>query len=205
MVELRSPYRFPDQTEMENSTPPTWIQWISREVNDLCNELTQAIVQEMNETLSEFRPILEDKELKEVDQPNLKGFEMPQAGNEVREVEVWGEEGNSPQQELRKEQPQSQTEDLNVTQINIHQVTGVTVSNEQRKEVKNKHPRSQPMQDASEDTHGQGTQISQNHADGSTKNTVKSNVENTANNNPASNVHNTVNNHPSIHQISIEV
>ena len=54
MMEFRSPYRFPDPTEMENSTPPTWIHWISREVNELCNELTLIIDQEMNETLSEF-------------------------------------------------------------------------------------------------------------------------------------------------------
>ena len=47
IMEFRSPYRFPDPTEMENSTPPTWIQWISREANELCNE-------EMNETLLEF-------------------------------------------------------------------------------------------------------------------------------------------------------
>ena len=87
MIEFRSPYRFPDPMEMGNSTPPTWIQWISREANYLCNELTQVIDQEMNETLSEFRLIPEDIELEEGAQPNLMGFEMPQAGNEVG---VWG-------------------------------------------------------------------------------------------------------------------
>ena len=40
MIEFTSPYRFPDSTEMGNSTPTTWIQWISREANELCNELT---------------------------------------------------------------------------------------------------------------------------------------------------------------------
>ena len=54
MMEFRSPYRFPDPTEMENSMLPTWIQWISREANELCNELTLMIDQETNETLSEF-------------------------------------------------------------------------------------------------------------------------------------------------------
>ena len=54
MMEFRSPYRFPDLTEMENSMPPTLIQWISREVNELCNELTLVIDQVMNEMLSEF-------------------------------------------------------------------------------------------------------------------------------------------------------
>ena len=54
IMEFSSPYRFLDPTEMENSTPPTWIQWISREVNKLCNELTLVIDQGMNETLLEF-------------------------------------------------------------------------------------------------------------------------------------------------------
>ena len=54
IMEFRSPYRFPDLTEMENSTPPMWIQWISREVNELCNELTLVIDQGRNETLLEF-------------------------------------------------------------------------------------------------------------------------------------------------------
>ena len=46
MTEFRSLYRFPDPAEMENSTPPMWIQWISREANELCNELTSMIDQE---------------------------------------------------------------------------------------------------------------------------------------------------------------
>ena len=57
--------------------PPTWIQWISREVNELCNEITQMIDQQTNETLSEFRPIPEDVELEEENQPDLIGFETP--------------------------------------------------------------------------------------------------------------------------------
>ena len=134
IIEFWSPYRFPDPTEMGNSTPPTRIQWINREVNDLWNELTQAIDQEMNETLSKFRLIVEDEEPEEVAQPNLMGFEMPQAGNKAGAQE---EEGSSPQWELYEEQPQPQTEDLNITQINIHQATGVTVNDEQRMEIKN--------------------------------------------------------------------
>ena len=98
MMEFRSPYRFPDLTEMENSMPPTWIQWISREGNKLCNELTQVIDQETNETLLEFRPIPEDIEPEGETQPDLMGFKTPQPGNEVG---VWGEEGNSPQQGLQ--------------------------------------------------------------------------------------------------------
>ena len=87
MMEFRSPYRFPDQTEMENSTPPKLIQWISREANELCNKLTQVIDQEVNETLSEFRPIPEDVEPEGEAQPDLMGFETLRPGNEVG---VWG-------------------------------------------------------------------------------------------------------------------
>ena len=80
MMEFRSPYRFSDPTEMENSMAPTWLQWISREVNELCNEITQMIHQETNETLSEFRPIPEDIEPEGENQPDLMGFETPQPG-----------------------------------------------------------------------------------------------------------------------------
>ena len=47
--------------------------------------------------LSEFRPISEDKEPEEMEQPNLMGFETPQARDEQREVREQGEEGDSPQ------------------------------------------------------------------------------------------------------------
>ena len=83
MMEFRSPYRFPDLTEMENSMPPTWIQWISREANELCNELTLVIDQEVNETLSEFRLIPEDVEPEREAQPDLMGFKTPRPGNEI--------------------------------------------------------------------------------------------------------------------------
>ena len=129
----------------------------------------------MNETLSEFRPIPEDEELEEVAQPNLMGFEMLQAENEVG---VWGEEGRSPQRELHKEQPQSQTEDLNITQINVHQATGQTVNDEQRTEIKNDHHRSQPTETASEGTQGQNGQVSHNPTGGSTRDIAESNVGN---------------------------
>ena len=97
IVEFRSPYRFLDLTEMENSMPPTWIQWIRREANELCNSFTQLIDQETNKTLSEFRPIPEDVELEGENQPDLMAFKTPRPSSEVG---VWGEEGNSPQQGL---------------------------------------------------------------------------------------------------------
>ena len=96
-MEFRSSYRCPDPTEMENSMPPTWIQWISREVNELCNELTLMIDQETNETLSEFRPIPEDVEQEGEVQPDLMGFKTPQT---TKKMENRGEEGNIPQEGL---------------------------------------------------------------------------------------------------------
>ena len=119
MMEFRSPYRFPDPTKMENSTPPVWIQWISSEVNKLCNELTLIIDQEMNETLSEFGPISEDVEPEGEGQPDLMGFEMPQTTNKM---ENRGEEGNSPQ-EIQELQAQPQLETSSTTQVNVHQTT----------------------------------------------------------------------------------
>ena len=76
-MEYRSPDRFLDPTEMENSTPPMWIQWISREANELCNELTLVIDQGMNETLLEFRPIPKDVEPEGEQEQDLMGFETP--------------------------------------------------------------------------------------------------------------------------------
>ena len=93
MMEFRNPYRFPGPTEMENSMPPTWIQWISRKANKLCNELTQVIDQETNETLLEFRLIPEDVEPEGETQPDLMGFETPWPGNEVG---VGGGRGQQP-------------------------------------------------------------------------------------------------------------
>ena len=74
------------------------------------------------------------RKLEEVAQPKLMGFKMPQAGNEVG---VRQEEGSIPQWESHDDQPQSQTEDLNITQINIHQATERTVDDKQRMEVRN--------------------------------------------------------------------
>ena len=118
-MEFRSPYRFPDPTEMENSTPPMWIHWISREVNELCNELTLIIDQETNETLSEFWPIPEDVDPEGEGQPDLMGFETPQTTNEM---ENRGEEGNSPQ-EIQEPQTQPQPETSSTTQVDVHQTT----------------------------------------------------------------------------------
>ena len=98
MMEFRNPYRFPDLTEMENSTSPMWIQWISREANELCNELTLIIDKGMNKTLSEFRPIPKDVEQEGEAQPDLMGFETLQPANGIEA----GGRGQQPSMGIRR-------------------------------------------------------------------------------------------------------
>ena len=198
MMEFRSPYRLPDPAEMKNSTPPTWIQWISREANELCNKLTQVIDQEMNKTLSEFSPIPEDVELEGESQPDLIGFETLQPGNEVG---VQGKEGSIPQQGLHDHHPQPQTEDLNITQINVYQTTEIAVNDVQGTEKNNKHHRPQPAETISENIQEQTGQVSHNYTDRSTRDTTESSAGNTANINLNNNQHNTASNNTNILQV----
>ena len=197
MMEFRSPYRFPDPTEMENSTLPTWIQWISREANELCNELTQVIDQETNETLSQFRPILEDIEPEGENQPDLMGFETPQPGNEVG---VQGEEGNSPQQGLYEHQNEPQSENSNTTQIEVCQTTETDANNIPRTEESDEHHRPQRTEVVGKNTQEQNGQISQNHTDENTRSTIENNVWNMMNTNLNNNQHNTVSNNINVPQ-----
>ena len=201
MMEFRSPYRFLDLTEMENSTPPTWIQWISREANELCNEITQMIDQETNETLSEFRLIPEDVEPEGENQPDLMGFETPRPGNKV---EVWGEEGNSPQQGLYEHQNEPQSENSNTTQINVQQTTETTANSTQRIEESSENPRPQQNEVVSENTQQQNGQVSQNRTYENTRITTGNNAENMTNINSNNNHHSTASNNMSVPQVSEE-
>ena len=198
MMEFRSPYRFPDPMEMENSMPPMWIHWISREVNELYNKLTLIIDQKMNETLSEFWLILEDVELEGEAQPDLMGFETPWPANEIGSR---GEEGNSPQQGLHKPQTQSQSEDSNITQINVHQTTGTAVNDVPRAEESNEHHRPQWTETMGANIQEQTRQVSQNHTDESTGGTFENNTGNTANINLNDDQHNTAGNNTNIPQV----
>ena len=198
MMEFRSPYRFPDLMEMENSTPPMWIQWIRREVNELCNELTLIIDQEMNEMLSEFRPIPEDVELEGENQPDLMGFEMPCPGNEVG---VQGEEGNSPQQGLHEHRNEPQLEGLDTTQINVHQTTETAANNVPRTEDNGEHHRPQQTEIIGENTQEQNGQVSQNHIDENIGSAIENNVSNTTNTSLNNNQHNRVGNNTNILQV----
>ena len=197
-MEFRSPYRFLDPTEMENSTPPTWIQWISREVNELCNELTQVINQETNETLSEFRLIPEDIEPEEENQPDLMGFKTPWPGNEVG---VQGEKGNSPQQGLYEHQNEPQSENSNTTQINVRQTTETAANNAPRTEESGEHHRLQQNEVVGENTQEQNGQVSKNHTDQNTRSTIENNIGNTTNTNLNNNQHNTVRNNTNVPQV----
>ena len=198
MMEFRSPYRFPDLMEIEKSMPPTWIQWISREANELCNELTLVIDQEMNEMLSKFRPIPEDVELEGEAQPDLMGFETPRPGTEVGSR---GEEGNSPQQGLHEHETQPQSEDLNITQINVHQTTETAVNDVPRTEESSEHHRPQQTEMIGENIQEQTGQVLHNHKDESTGGTNESNAGNTVNINLNNNQHNTAGSNTNIPQV----
>ena len=94
----------------------------------------------MNEMLSEFRPIPEDVEQEGEAQPDLMGFGTPQPANGI---ETRGKEGNSPQWGLQEPQAQPHSEDLNITQINMHQATGTSVNEVLRTEESTQPPRPQ--------------------------------------------------------------
>ena len=174
-MEFRSPYRFPDPTEMENSMPPTWIQWIRREVNELCNELTQIINQEINETLSEFWPIPEDVEPEGEVQSDLMGFEMPQT---TKEMENRGEEGNSHQEGLQETQTEPQSDATSTTQANVHQTTERSNNVTPRLEENNEQIRPQGSKTLWENVQEQTEQTSQNQTEGNSGGTFKNNAEN---------------------------
>ena len=201
MMEFRNPYRFPDPTEMENSTPPTWIQWISREANELCNKITQMIDQETNETLSEFRPIPEDVEPEGENQPDLMGFKTPQPGNEVGDR---GQEGNSPQQGLYEHQNEPQSENSNTTQTNIRQTTETTSNSTQKIEESSEDHRLQRNEVVSKNTQQQNGQVSQNCTEKSTRIAIKNNAENMMNTNLNNNHHNAASNNMTVPQVSEE-
>ena len=86
-------------------------------------------------------------------------------GMKLESSEGGGEEGSSSQQGLDEHQPQPQTEDLNITQINIHQTTEIAVNDVQGTEENNEHHRPQPAEMISENIQEQTGQASHNHTD----------------------------------------
>ena len=191
MMEFRSPYRFPDPAEMENSMLPMWIQWISREANELCNELTLMIDQETNETLLEFQPIPEDVEPEGGVQPDLMGFEMLQ---KTKEMENRGKEGNSPQEELHEPPTQPQSDTISTTQVNVHQTTERKDNVTPRLEENNEQIAPQETETLRENVEEQTKQTPQNQTEGSPGGTFKNNEENLGNANSNDNLHDITNN-----------
>ena len=191
MMEFRSLYRFPDQAEMENSMPPMWIQWISREANELCNELTLMIDQEMNKTLSEFRPIPEDVEPEREVQPDLMGFKTPQT---TKEVENREEEGNSPKEGLQEPPTQPQSDTTSTIWVNVHQTMERSDNVTPRLEENNEQIRPKETEKLQENVQEQTEQTPQNQTEGSPGGTFESNTENSENANSNGNQHNITNN-----------
>ena len=190
-MEFRSPYRFLDPTEMENSTLPTWIQWISREANKLCNELNLMIDQETNETLSEFQPIPEDVEPEGEVQPDLMGPEMLQT---TKEVENRGEEGNSPQEGLQEPPTQPQLDTISTTRANVHQTMERNDNITPRLEENNEQTRPQETETLQENVQEQTEQTPQNQTEGSPGGTFENYAENSENANLNGNQHDITNN-----------
>ena len=112
-----------------------------------------------------------------------------------------GEEGNSPQQGLHKHQAHLQLEDLNITQINVHQTTETAVYDVPRTEENNEHHRPQQTETIGENIQEQTGQVSYNHTDKCTRGTIENNAGNTANINLNNNQHNTAGNNTNIPQV----
>ena len=119
------------------------------------------------------------------------GFETPRLANEIGSR---GEEGNIPQQVLYKPQTQSQSEDSNITQINVHQTTGTAVNGVPRAEESNEHHRPQRTETMGANIQEQSGLVSQNHRDKSTGGTFENNAGNTANINLNDDKYNTAGN-----------
>ena len=171
--------------------PPTWIQCISREANELCNELTLMIDQETNETLSEFRPIPEDIEPEGKVQPDLMGFQMLQT---TKEVESRGEEGNSPQEGLQEPLTQPQLDAISTTWANVHQTMERNDNITPRLEENNEQIRPQETKMLWENVQEQTEQTPQYQTEGSPGDTFENNTENSENANSNGNQHDITNN-----------
>ena len=111
------------------------------------------------------------------------------------------EEGNSPQQGLHKHQTQLQSENLNITQINIHQTTETAVNDVTRTEESSEHHRTQRTETIGENIQEQIGQVPQNHTDESTRGTIKNNAENTTNIDLNNDQHNMAGNNTNILQV----
>ena len=171
--------------------PPMWIQWISREANKLCNELTLMIDQETNETLSEFRPISEDIEQEGDVQPYLMGFETPQT---TKEVENRGEKGKSPWEGLQEPSTQLQLDIISTTWVNVQQAMESNDNVTPRLEENNEQIRPQETQTLWENVQEQTEQTPQNQTEGSPGGTFENNTEISGNANLNGNQHNITNN-----------
>ena len=98
-------------------------------------------------------------------------------------------------------QPQPQSEDLNITQINVHQTTGTAVNDIQGTEENNEPHRSQQAETINENIQEQTGQVSHNQTDGSARDIIQNNTGNTVNINLNNNQHNTASNNTNVPQV----
>ena len=102
---------------------------------------------------------------------------------------------------MHKHQPQPQLEGLNITQINIHQTTETAVNDVPTTEENSEHHRPQKTETISENIQEMTGQVSHNHTDEITRETIESNAGNTVNINLNNNQHNTVSNNTNVLQV----
>ena len=92
-------------------------------------------------------------------------------------------------------------EDLNITQINVHQTTGTGVNKVLRTEESTQPQRPQQVERTGEIIQEQNGPIPQNHTDQSTRDSTEDNIGNPSNTNSNNNQHNTVNNNVNVSQV----
>ena len=92
-------------------------------------------------------------------------------------------------------------EDLNITQINMHQATGTGVNEVLRTEESTQPQRPQQVERTGEIIQEQNGPIPQNRADESTRGSIEDNIGNPSNTNSNNNQHSTVNNNVNVPQV----
>ena len=113
-------------------------------------------------------------------------------------MENRGEEGNSPQRELRQPHHRQQLENVNTTQANIHQVTETEVNGVTGTEELH---RLQPVEVMHEVTQEANGEVLQNRIDEAARGSIEDNTESILNTNSSNNRHSTENNHVKLAQV----
>ena len=115
-----------------------------------------------------------------------------------------GEEGNSPQRELRQPHHRQQLENVNTTQVNIHQVKETEVNGATGTEEGTQLHRLQSVEVTHETTQEANEEALQNCIDEAARGSIEDNTESILNTNSSNNRHSTENNCVNIAQVPEE-